>query len=100
MNDPKSDADLDALFARARVQRADTSAMEYGFETRLMARLREERSTSSIWAMISWRMMPFFALCVLGLAIWQEELVSEAHDAEQVAYAENPDSLSVLNFLN
>jgi hypothetical protein len=93
MNDFPSDPKLDSLFAQARARRADTSAIEYGFETRLMARLRDEKQSSSIWAMVSWRMMPFFAACVLGLAIWQAEVVTEADDAAQSAAVNNPSSL-------
>ena len=100
MSNPNSDADLDALFALARANRPDTSAAEYGFETRLMARLRERQEASSIWAMVSWRMIPLFSVCVLGLALWHSEIVSETHDAEQIAYAENPDSLDAWNSLN
>ncbi len=93
MNKPNPDADLDALFALARAQRRNTSAVEYAFETRLMARLREQKETGSIWAMVSWRMMPFFATCVLALAVWHEQVVTETDDAAQSAYVENPTSL-------
>jgi len=93
MNESKPNVDLDALFALARAQRPNTSAAEYSFETRLMARLRERKETSSIWAMVSWRMMPFFAACVLGLAIWQEQVVTETDDAAQSAYVENSSAL-------
>ncbi len=48
MNDPQ----LDTLFAQARTRRANTSAIEYGFETRLMARLREEKQPGPVWAMV------------------------------------------------
>jgi hypothetical protein len=40
MNDDL-DPKLDALFAAARLAAPDTSRLEYGFETRLTARLRE-----------------------------------------------------------
>jgi hypothetical protein len=82
--------ELDALFAQARARRVDTSAAEYAFETRLMARLRAERDTDSVWARVSWRMLPFFALCVLGLTFWHGEVLSEVQDAQQLSYVENP----------
>ena len=78
MIQPNPDRRLDALFALAREHRPDTSAAEYAFETRLMARLRERRQErGSIWAMVSWRMVPFFAVCVVALAIWQSQIVTE-----------------------
>jgi hypothetical protein len=85
----ESDPQLDALFARARAQRVDTSAAEYAFETRLMARLRADRPASSVWAMVAWRMVPFFAVCALGMFLWQAEVATEASDAEQVAYLDS-----------
>jgi len=93
MNDPlnpRPDADLDALFALAREKRPDTSAAEFAFETRLMARLRARPETSSIWAMVSWRMIPIFAACVVALTLWQAEAASEATDAATIAGLTNP----------
>ncbi len=87
---PESDSSLDALFAQARALRPDTGRAEYGFETRLLARLRTERDPSSIWAMVSWRLAPLFAALVIGLTIWQSELVSETNDAETLAQLDNP----------
>jgi hypothetical protein len=92
MNDPapRPDADLDALFALARARRPDTSAAEFAFETRLLARLRAERETSSVWAMVSWRLIPFFAACVVALTLWQAEVASDTTDAATIAGLTNP----------
>lgn len=48
--------DLDALFAAARTSAPDTSRVEFGFETRLLARLRTERSES--WLVWGWKLCP------------------------------------------
>jgi hypothetical protein len=62
------DGQLDALFRAARAENRDTGALEFGFETRLMARLREERSASVYsWA---WRLAPFFAALAIAAGIW------------------------------
>jgi len=102
MNDPVPQPrdPLDALFALARERRPDTSAAEYAFETRLMARLRAPGKIESLWAKISWRMIPFFAACVLILAVWHAEVASDTHEAMQLAYAEDPDSVDLWNNLN
>jgi len=102
MNESTQNPDdkLDALFALARTQRPDTAKAEYAFETRLMARLRTANTTDSIWARVSWRMIPFFATCVVVLALWHAEVASEAHEAEQLAYADNPEAVDLLNNLN
>jgi hypothetical protein len=97
---PRPDADLDALFALARARRLDTSAAEFAFETRLLARLHEKNNTESVWAMVSWRLIPFFAACVVALTLWHSEVVMETNDAEQMAYVENPGTLDSWNNLN
>lgn len=82
MND-KLDEKLDALFAAARTAAPDTSRLEYGFETRLLARLRGDRGVSLFaWA---WRLCPFFAAMALAVAWWnhsslrtETEIVAEA----------------------
>jgi len=83
---------LDALFAAARAQRPDTSRAEYGFETRLLARLRErpQPDAISLWSMVTWRMAPIFAACVVALALWQADVSSESNDATTAAGLTNP----------
>jgi hypothetical protein len=90
MNDQNQDSRLDALFALARANRPDTSAAEYAFETRLMARLRARQETASIWAVVSWRLVPFFGVCVVGLAIWHSQVVTETNETVAMAGMENP----------
>ena len=69
MND-EPDKRLDELFAAARLQKPDTSRLEYGFETRLMARLRGERDEDAPWYACAWRLSPVFAAIVVALGIW------------------------------
>ena len=93
MNESSPNPDpLDALFATARKQRPDTSRAEYGFETRLMARLRERHQPDaiSLWSVVTWRMVPFFAVCVVALALWQADLSSESGDEAAAAGLTNP----------
>ena len=100
MNDRDHDAQLDALFALARARRPDTLATEFAFETRLLARLRSQQETGSIWAMVSWRLLPLFAACVMALTLWHSEIVTETDDAEQSSYSENPGTADMWNNLN
>jgi len=97
MNDP----DLDALFAVARANRRDTSKQEYGFETRALARIRAQRQAQgdmgSIWAMVSWRMMPFFAACVMGLALWHSQVASLTDDAAAFNNLDHPETADFLS---
>jgi len=92
-----NDENLDALFAQARARRPDTSAAEFAFETRLLARLRARQEASSVWAKAAWRLIPVFAACVIGLTVWQVELSNEANDAVAVSNLENPGALDLWN---
>jgi hypothetical protein len=65
---PNPDDTLDNLFRAAREEAIDTGRLEFAFETRLMARLREERSAGvTAWA---WKLAPFFAALALGVGLW------------------------------
>ena len=61
---------LDRLFAAARQSKPETARVEYGFEPRLLARLRAEREEPALWAAWTWRLIPAFAAVVLVLGIW------------------------------
>jgi hypothetical protein len=68
MNSDDLDRQLDALFRATRAEQRDTGAIEFGFETRLLARLREERSASIFsWA---WKLAPFFAALAIAAGVW------------------------------
>lgn len=102
MNEPNPQPDdgLNALLARARAERPDTSRAEYGFETRLMARLRSARQPDSIWAAVSWRLSPLFAACVLALALWHSQVETDANDSTLVDSTENSDVVDFWNSVN
>jgi hypothetical protein len=87
---PTPDSRLDDLFALARSRHPDTSAVEFAFETRLMARLRARRDHGTVWSMVSWRLIPFFGACVVALFLWQSEVASETSDALALTGLENP----------
>ncbi|MCE0482881.1 MAG: hypothetical protein LV479_01430 [Methylacidiphilales bacterium] len=95
MNDSRTPGDdqLDALFSLARAHRPDTSRYEFAFETRLLARLQTPQEAGSVWALVTWRMVPIFALCMIGLTLWEVQSASELDTAAQVASLENPTTL-------
>ena len=83
---------LDDLFASARRAVADTSRLEYAFETRLLARLREERESSVFaWA---WRLAPFFAAVAVAATLWTR--YAPEPSASFAAIADEPDTVSYL----
>ncbi len=77
MNEPRkpmSDEELDQLLAQARLMRPATERQEFAFETRLRARLGEDRESIGIW---SWRMVPWFAAVVVALGVFSWGTISE-----------------------
>ena len=59
---------LDSLFRAVRDEAPDTSRAEFGFETRLLARIRSERRLS--WQGWAWRLCPFFASLAVAAGAW------------------------------
>lgn len=68
MDDNKDDR-LERLFAAARSERPDTGEVEAHFETRLMARIGERRLRGAPWHMLTWRMIPAFAVIAAITAV-------------------------------
>jgi len=64
-----NDDSLNRLFACARQLPPDTSRAEFGFETRLLAGLREQRRRHGV-ATLVWRLCPWFAATVAVLGCW------------------------------
>lgn len=66
-----ADPHLDALLHAVRscpLNEAMIARAELGFETRLMARMREENAGSVFaWA---WRLAPFFAALAVAAGVW------------------------------
>jgi hypothetical protein len=80
-----NDDELGELFAKAREARRNTSRIEYGFETRVGARLRDEASEAS-WLNQAWRLCPFFAGIVLMVFVWNAPSLFE-FSSDQAALA-------------
>ncbi|MGD0884266.1 MAG: hypothetical protein ABSA46_05195 [Thermodesulfovibrionales bacterium] len=68
-NDP-FDNRLDRLFAAARKTECYESARAYGFETRVMARIRSNRAVQRPFLLWAWRTIPIFVSLVIFLGIW------------------------------
>jgi len=65
-----NDEQLNQLFQAARGSRPDTSRAEYGFETRLLAALRDNREQPTSWAALTWQLVPVFAAIVVVTGAW------------------------------
>jgi hypothetical protein len=103
MNDSPFPPDplLDPLFARARAARPETARAEYAFETRLLARLPVARTGQpSGLGRLAWRLLPFFALLVLGLGAVQMEFNHQSQEAAQAASLQNPEVVDLFVTFN
>jgi hypothetical protein len=72
-----NDKQLNELFRAVRTLPPDTSRAEYGFETRLLAAIREIRRQPMPWATLAWRLMPVFAAIVVVAGAWSYSVQSQ-----------------------
>src|SRR5580692_3973459 len=80
-----TDKTLETLFSAARAAQPDTSRLEFGFETRFAARLREENHGSlAAWA---WKLCPFFAAIAIAVGWWNYSTLRSDTDAQIVVEA-------------
>ena len=70
METDSNDEKLDRLFASARKAKLYKTDMEYGFETRIVARIRAERERQRLFLLWVWRLIPVFVSIVIFLGIW------------------------------
>jgi hypothetical protein len=70
MENDLNDEKLDRLFAAARKAVHYNTNAEYGFETRVMARIRAEEKRQIPFFQWAWRFIPVFASIVIVLGIW------------------------------
>ncbi len=68
-NDP-SDEKLDRLFAAARRAEPYSTDLEYGFESRVMGKIRAKREGETPFLMWVWRLIPVFASLIVLIGIW------------------------------
>ena len=62
------DDQLNGLFRTARQEQYEPRTL--GMETRLLARIREERRKRESVGWLAWRVAPFFAVVTLGVGVW------------------------------
>lgn len=62
-----NDEQLDKLWAAARRAAPDSARVEFGFEARLLARLRARPEP---WWRWGWRLLPGLAALVVALGVW------------------------------
>ena len=93
---------LDMLFAKARAYEPDLSAVEYGFETRVMARVRAEKEKERHVSLfnLAWRMLPVFTALVVGMGIWSYTYIPEAPFDLVAAVNAEYDHTMAINFFN
>ena len=70
MEDNPNDEKLDRLFAAAHKAEPYKKEIEYGFETRLMAKIRAQGERQTPFLLWAWRLIPVFASIVIFLGIW------------------------------
>ena len=96
-DDPRNPGDpLDALFHAARENADDFGRLEYGFETRVLARIREERGTS--WLAWAARLCPFAAALAIVAGVWTYVHWDDSPDGESMVNAVRLAGVPVLDY--
>jgi hypothetical protein len=96
MGNEMNDEELERLFAAARKAAHYRTDLEFGFETRVMARIREEGRRQSPFLHWAWRLIPVFASIVVVLGIWiYSTRYSSAADLNTLASVGNEDTTMV-----
>ena len=96
-DEPRTPGDpLDALFCAARENAGDFDRLEYGFETRTLARIREERGTS--WLAWASRLCPFAAALALAAGVWTYVHWDDSPDGESMVNAVRLAGVPVLDY--
>jgi hypothetical protein len=80
--DPGDDR-LDRLFAAARGAELFKRTREFGFETRLMAKIQAKGEGQTPFLLWAWRLIPVFASLVILLGIWI--YMAESHYATDLS---------------
>ncbi len=70
MKNDANDDKLDGLFAAARKAGLYHRYAEYGFETRVMAKICAAREGQRSYLVWTWRLIPVFVSIIILLGIW------------------------------
>ena len=96
-DDPRNPGDpLDALFRATRENVGDFDRLEYGFETRTLARIRDERGAS--WLAWATRLCPFAAALAVVAGVWTYVHWEDSPDSESVVNAVRLAGVPVLDY--
>ena len=93
---------LDMLFAKAREYEPDFSGVEFGFETRVLARVRAEKEKEQHVSLFNWawRLMPVFTALVVGMGIWSYTYIPQAPVDLVAAINAEYDHAMAINYFN
>ncbi len=66
----RADDRLEELFELARQSKYDTGRIEYGFETRVMARIKEQGAGQTLFFSWALKLMPALIVVVIMISAW------------------------------
>jgi hypothetical protein len=87
---------LNVLFEKARSVEPDVSRTEFGFETRLMARMRSERERQVPVFKWAWRLVPIFTAITISLGTWYYYMPDNAADFGTAVTAQMEDPIAAI----
>ena len=93
-----NDDQLNGLFRAARAVKHDTSHAEYGFEARLLSRLRTEREEFVPWYGFAWRLVPALAAIVVAAGLWVIAAPNRSRTDTRSAIADDEGERTLVTF--
>jgi len=99
-DNPRNSGDpLDTLFRAAREQAGDFDHLEYGFETRTLALIRNEREErGASWIAWATRLCPYAAALAIAAGAWTYLHQDDSPDSESVVNAVRLAGVPVLDY--
>jgi len=87
---------LDVLFEKARSVEPDVSRTEFGFETRLLARMHSEKERHVPVFEWMWRLVPIFTAIAISLGTWYYYMPDNAVDFGTAVTAQMDDPVAAI----
>jgi hypothetical protein len=95
-HNPLPDGDLDELFRAVREDQDFSGGVAFALETRVLARLREERRGS--WLALAWRLCPYVAALAIAAGIWSYASHDDPLESESLYAAVRLAGMPVIDY--
>ncbi len=93
------DAKLDRLLQALRGRPVNTARIEYGFEARMMAVLRQRRAEEPAVFFMAWKLAPMFLALLLAVGGWVYAVASPQGGAHITAIGAGHEEVQMVRYI-